>query len=180
MDNVLYRPSWQKLRVSCIKDYNQFGGFQTADGATDNLNRLTNYLNDAASIGKGAAEYAAQEAFSMGYSISVEWNVRLYRIWNFIGSVINGFANQRLPHMATIREYYQSVTDIVNTSPVVYASDHWNWKVVEEELKQLWITERVWFQRIYDDMKERIVEKDQTTPDMLKFKGLMDAINIIQ
>jgi hypothetical protein len=175
MDIVLYRPSWQKLRVSCIQDFNQFQGFKTVNGATDNLNRLTNYIQDAYT----PAPYAVDEARSMGVPVQTEFYVRVYRAWNFIHSVLNGLASLRLPHMVQVQNYYDELNTRVYTGPVVQMADKWDWNVVNDELKIMWINERVWFQRIADDMKQRVVEKDQTSPNMLKFKELMDAINTI-
>ena len=177
MDRVLYRPSWQKLRISCIQDFNPFRGFQTVDGTTDNLNRLNNYINDASPYkSEGAAKYAADEAYSMSVSLETEYNVRIYRVWNFIHSVINGLASLHLQHMPQITSFYDALNMMVNTAPVVEMANNWNWGVVDNELKIMWINERVWFTRIYDDMKQRVVEKDQTGADMLHFKSLMDAI----
>ena len=42
-----YRPSWQVLRVSTLKENNPYGGMATPTGAQDAIDRLTNYITDA-------------------------------------------------------------------------------------------------------------------------------------
>lgn len=175
MDIVLYRPSWQKLRVSCVQEYNQFQGFKTVNGTNDNIARLNIYINDADTD----APYAITEARLLNVPLSTEYYVRIYRVWNFVHSVLNGLSSLNLRHLEKLKEYYDALDNSVYTSPVVYMANNWNWNVINDELKVMWINERVWFQRISDDMNQRIVEKDQTSPNMLKFKALMDAINKI-
>lgn len=176
MDEVLYRPSWQKLRISCVQEFGAYRGFQTVNGTVDNLNRLNNYIQDATG---NAAEYATLEAQSMRVSLDVEHSVRIYRVWNFIHAVVNGMRQLELAHMKQIIEYYNALEAMVNTHNVVEMANKWDWNVVFAELEQMWVVERVWFTRIYQDMNQRVIEKDEVSPLMLKFKGLMDEINAI-
>ena len=37
LDIVVFRPSWQVMRVSCLVEYNPYGGLLTATGADDSL-----------------------------------------------------------------------------------------------------------------------------------------------
>ena len=174
MEYVIYRTSWQKLRVSCVKEHNQFQGFNSPDGTADNINRLHNYICDAA---EPPAPYAQKEADDMGVSIDIEYNTRIYRVWLFLKATLNGFASQNLTHLGPARVYYEQLSTLVDTSKVVTMADRWDWDVVANELKILWIQDRVWFTRILDDMNQRIVEKDKYTPSMIKFTQLMNAIN---
>lgn len=177
MDNVLYRASWQKLRVSMLREYNEYSGFLTPDGALDGINRFNNYIEDANP--SSVAPYVKEECARMASLFSTEYSTRVFRVWNYMHATINGLTSLNLPHRVTMQQYYDELENKLNQTAVVAMSDHWNWDVVKEEMTTMWIVERVWFTRIYDDFYQRIVEKDQTAPDMLKFKSIMDEINTI-
>lgn len=177
MDNILYRPSWQKLRVSTLKEYNLYGGFLTTNGTTDGLARFNNYIEDADPI--SPAEYAVTEAVRMGTSLTAEYYSRVYRVWNHLTSVLNGLHNQPLEHLKKIDDYSYYLRTKLNQTYVVSMSDSWDWDVVRDEMTFMWISERVWFTRIDEDMTQRIIEKDETAPDLLIFKKILDDINNI-
>lgn len=175
MDNVLYRPSWQKLRVSTLKEHNPYGGMTTVEGAQDAMSRFDNYINDAL---PGIVQYVDEEIFRMRTSRSLEYDVRIYRVLNFMQATVNGLVSQPgMTHIANLNAYIQQLNEQVNHSSVVKMSNLWRWPVVKFELEKLWIEERYWFLAIRADMQERIIEKDKTNPDMLTFVGLMDEIN---
>lgn len=174
MDNVLYRASWQKLRVSTLGQHNPYGGMTTVEGADDALYRFQNYINDVTIH----APYVVDECRSMQVTFDVEKATRIYRVHNFLTSTVNGLISQpNMIHMEDVKEYNDSLAEELNLSQVTTMSNNWDWSVVKTELEILWIDERYWFIAIADDMQERIVEKDKTNDDMMYFVNIMNGIN---
>lgn len=176
MDKVLYRPSWQKLRVSTLKEHNPYGGMTTEAGANDALSRMENYITDV----QAEAPYVLEECKAMNISLVQEAACRVYRVNSFLSSTINGLSGTSMPgYLDSLRSYQHNLTPIINVHAVQQVEDGWNWNVVRTELTDMWIAERMWFLIIREDMQQRIVEKNQTAPSMLMFTSIMDEINRI-
>ena len=171
LDTVIYRPSWQVMRVSCLKENNPYGGLLTPTGAEDALSRLDNYINDTASA-------AAQgEIIRMGETADEEYACRIYRVQNFLQVTINGLRGQHLPHVDQIQIYATQLFPQLNRSLITRVVNKWNWDVVRFELEDLWIKERDWFAAVMRDIQQRIKEKSNTSPDILYFNKLILEVN---
>jgi hypothetical protein len=188
---VLYRPSWQRLRVSCLGVNHPNGGFTTTEGTQDNLNRLNNYLTDAA-VELTIPEYVAQENLRMGFTDDEEFACRVWRILNLLNATRMGYSGQGQkgsPMDVAVEQYRDSIQGLYDGSTVVKATPKWNWDVVQFELEELWRNERFWFTAIYDDLSRRnkVAGKRreraggpqvaQTRPELQKFLSLMEAVN---
>lgn len=188
MKSVLYRPSWQKLRVSCLAQNHPQGGFNTNEGTQDNLMRLNNYIGDAASLVEGVK----QENLRMGFTQEEEYACRIWRVLNLLNAVrmgYHGIGRVGTPGDEAVRKYRDSVQLQHDGGRVVTAENKWNWDVVQTELEELWVVERVWFTRVYNDLNRRrkvatnrrkkvgTNDVDATRPELIKFLTLMEEIN---
>lgn len=175
LDIVLYRPSWQKLRVSCLQVNNPYGGMNTTVGADDAINRLNNYIDD--SIGD-LPEYTQQEIVAMNISKEMEYAARIYRVTNFLLATVNGLVSQPgLTHIGKIQDYFNNLTHLSNNGLVTRYADRWNWDVIRSELQSMFVSERYWFMAIYTDMQERKNEKSAKSAAFNSFLGLLEEIN---
>lgn len=142
MRQLLYRPSWQALRVSCLSDNRTDGGWTTIDGTTRNLIKLDEYVdmhrNDQ------AFEDVDMEALAMGWSALVEESVRLYRVINCLNAVRMGNFGQSTDdseHDNLVREArdnFQKMQTVSYHKYLTEASVKWDWRIVEDELKAMW------------------------------------------
>lgn len=178
LDIVNYRPSWQRLRCSTLKEHNPYGGMATVDGSTDAIMRMWNYINDATP--QVNAQYTQEEISRANTTLDVEHACRVYRVYQFLQATVNGLASQRgLAHLNDIRAHIKQLQSQVDLSLVTKAANSWNWQFVQYELEQMFISERYWFIAIRDDMTERVVEKNKTGTEMTTFIAIMDEVNRI-
>lgn len=194
--NTLYRPSWQRLRVSCLSVHHHAGGFTTADGTTDNLKRLDNYLLDAhvtqlVSQGREVPQYTVVECERMGIKVPEEYACRVWRVLNLLNATRMGYAGQGLQGSEmdeAVRQYRDMIQPSYDGSLVVKVNEKWNWDVVQFELEEMWRNDRYWFKAIENDLERRVRVSDKrrsrkgdvtqnTRPELLRFMGLMDAVN---
>ena len=173
LDIVIFRPSWQVMRVSCLKENNPYGGMLTPTGADDALNRLNNYILAAT---QSSPELIAENT-RMQLSNEEEYSCRIYRVANFLQATVNGLVGLNLPHVADIQQYETKLVPLINRSLVTKVANKWNWDVVRFELEDIWIKERSWFMAILVDMEERIKEKNNDSTDILTFHNLLLEIN---
>ena len=174
-----YRPSWQVLRVSTLKENNPYGGMATPTGAQDAIDRLTNYITDAdPSQQLPSASYVAEEITRMGNTLEEEYAVRIFRVYKFLVATTNGIiSDPTKTHVRMIRQAADDLSLRLNLRLVDQAASKWNWDVVRYELETLWRRERSWFMAIDADMKERVVEKDKSASNMMTFIALMREVN---
>ena len=192
MKKVLYRPSWQKLRVSCLAQNHPNGGFNTLEGTTDNLARLNNYIQDTMGSDINAApQYVQEECARMRFSLQEERACRIWRVLNLLNATRMGYSGQgkRGSEMDRAVEAYRNVVQQwYDGSTVVRVEPKWDWDVVQWELETMWREERYWFTKIWDDLsrrgkvaaKRRVGQSigiDKTRPELLKFLGIMETIN---
>jgi hypothetical protein len=192
MKNVLYRPSWQKLRVSFLAANHPMQGFNTEQGTDDNLKRLHNYISDAGS--NPAPLYVQQEALRMDFSIEEEYACRVWRGLNLLNATHMGYQGQGKSGWAmdvAVIDYRNSLQEVYDGHVTLRADNKWNWDVVQFELEEMWRTERYWFTKIYDDLDRRrkVATKrrnvaggpgvEQTRKELLRFLALMEQVNRI-
>lgn len=170
LDIVIFRPSWQVMRVSCLVEYNPYGGLLTVTGADDSLNRLNNYIN-------AKDETVTAEIIRMQSNEEEEHACRIYRVLNFLQATINGLRGQNLPHLQTLQDFTTALTPQLNNSLVVKAANKWDWDVVYSEAEDMWIKERSWFMAILNDMIERIKEKHNDSAELKQFYNILVKIN---
>lgn len=171
-DIVNYRPSWQRLRCSTLREHNPYGGMLTPEGATDAINRMTNYINDAS----GAVTDV--ENVRMRLTTEEEHACRVRRVYSFLQATVNGLISQPgLNHMQQVRAHMVTLQPQMDLALVQKAANKWNWDVVRFELETMWREDRMWYVVIYNDMKERLEEKGKTAPSMMHFIGLMNEVN---
>lgn len=169
-DIVNYRPSWQRLRCSTLREFNPYGGMLTPDGATDAVSRMTNYINDSV--------VDEIENVRMSFTTDEEHACRVRRVYSFLQATVNGLVSQPgLNHIGMVREHMLSLQPQIDLALVQKAANKWNWDVVRFELETMWREDRMWYVVIYNDMKERLEEKGKTAPSMMHFIGLMNEVN---
>lgn len=182
LDIVNYRPSWQKLRVSTLAVNNPYGGITTESGATDALERFSNYVEDAnPSKPLKTDSYTYIENTAMKLTPYEEYACRIFRVTNFLGASINGLKAlpQYAPIVGALQEWYDDYILKADNHSVQTAAEKWNWEPIEYELEKLWRVERFWFTAIDIDMKERVKEKGKSAQEMMIFISIMERINRI-
>ena len=188
---VLYRPSWQRLRVSCIANNNAYNGFTTLAGTQDNCARLENYVNDARP--HSLAEYTKTENDAMKLTAEEELASRVYRVYNLLTATRMGYSGMHLTGSDLDRvvvQFRDSLVDDYSAGLVDKAAAKWNWDVAQYELETMWREDNYWFEAIYRDLGRRVYvaarkrrrdtggvnDTDQTRAELLRFVGMMDAI----
>lgn len=155
-----------------MREHNPYGGMLTPDGATDAINRMTNYINDAS----GAVTDV--ENVRMQLTTEEEHACRVYRVYSFLQATVNGLISQPgLTHMQQVRAHMDTLQPQIDMALVQKAANKWNWEVVRFELESMWREDRMWYMIIYADMKERLEEKNKMAPAMLQFIGIMNEVN---
>lgn len=195
MRKVLYRPSWQRLRVSFLQENHPNGGFTTLAGTDDNLKRLNNYIFDAfvrSGEMAAAAPYVQAECARMRQSLDEEFASRTWRGINLLNATRMGFSGMGLKGSEmdqAVEQYRNVLQDYYDPHHVMSAEASWNWEVVQFELEELWRNERYWFTKIYDSLTKRNTravkrraksggpQVDQTRPELQTFLTLMTDIN---
>lgn len=192
---VLYRPSWQRLRVSFLSENNPFGGFTSIVGTDDNLRRLNNYIFDAFSKTNemaAAPAYVQAECARMKMALNEEFACRVWRGINLLNATHMGFSGMGLVGSEMDKEvvaYRDVLQSYYSTSDVQRSEANWNWDVVQFELEELWRNERYWFTKIYESLTKRNKtatkrrartggpQVDATRPELQKFLAIMEAVN---
>ena len=180
IDVVNYRPSWQKLRVSTLAEYNPYGGMSSFDGVVDGIARMLNYIKDT-DPSKQLPEdsYVSGEITRMRTTQVEEYYARVYRVNRFLVAAINGMSRNptKADVLAKLKEAHDIVEPHVSLKHVDSYAAKWDWDVVRFELEELWRQERGWFIAIQDDMRERVVEKDKQADEMMTFIAIMREVN---
>lgn len=172
---VLYEPAWQKLRVSCLAEYSDIGGFTTREGVEANLSKLLAYIND--------------------HDIdSIERAVRIWRVLNLLNAVLMGYSGQGMRNTilnVLVNDCRDFVQKLHNSALVQKAADLWSWEDVARELQVMYDEDLIWFGRIRANLKNRVDVAEErrrrkgkndvgvTREELLKFVDMMDALCVI-
>lgn len=179
IDIVNYRPSWQVMRVSTLSENNPYGGMVTPEGSQDGIQRMLNYIEDAnpqKQLPSGG--YVAAEIERMQVTLEQEYAARIYRVFRFLTSTVNGMiSDQTKHHIDDIQLIKGQLEPRLNMKLVNQYADQWNWEVIRFELEELWRQERHWFMAIDADMRQRVVEKNKSAEEMMTFISLMKEVN---
>lgn len=139
MRELMYRPSWQGLRVSFLSENRTDGGWTTYEGTQANLKELDYYV-----IGEEQFSDYKLEAASMGWSGNVELSVRLYRAINCLNAVRMGYSGQSLQDsqqdqsVMTLRNAFRTMQTLGYKQDLALAETRWDWRVIEKEAKWYW------------------------------------------
>lgn len=200
---ILYRPSWQRLRVSFLAANHPMGGFNTVDGTANNLKRLSNYLADAGfNDDKRVALWTQIENGRFNYDPDTELALRLYRAINLLNATRMGYSGQNKSstqqdlavkqYRNSLQPHYDSHTAMLAEDRFINARTGFNgWDVVQYELETMWREDRYWFTAIHKDLAARAYRADrkqkggkgstrsiqETRPDLLTFIDICDKIN---
>lgn len=196
MRSVLYRPSWQKLRVSFLAGNHPNQGFLTVAGTDDNLQRLNNYIQDADPklhmTPQSIPEYVTQEIARMHETLEGEHAARIWRGLNLLNAVRMGFRGQgkaNSPEDTTVGEYRDKLSALHNGHEVMKIENSWNWDVVRFEYEEMRRQERYWFTKIHQDLRRRgkVAHKrrsnaggatvEDTRPELIRVVQMLDEIN---
>jgi len=179
---LLYRPSWQALRVSFLKENRNDGGWTTATGTEANLYRLVDYV----SLNAETVDEFALEAKSMGYGVRQEEAVRLYRAINCLNAVRMGNSGQgdagssRDQVVLEVRDSFQRMQTPRYHEFLTYASVRWDWRVVKQELQVEYDKGNMHgrFDEIYKSLESRSRKSLHmaTRPELRTFLSLMDEV----
>lgn len=197
MRKVLYRPSWQRLRVSFLRENHPNGGFTTLVGTDDNLKRLNNYIFDAYSSSfemATAPEYVQTECARMKTSLQEEFACRVWRGINLLNATRMGLSGMGLEGSEmdqAVAQYRNMLQEHYDPHHVMLVENAWDWEAIQYELEELWRNERYWFSKIFaslSDRNKKAIKKrsrtggaqvDQTRPELQKFLTLMLIVNRI-
>jgi hypothetical protein len=136
---VLYDVEWQRLRVSLLTKYNDYGGFGTIEGVQTNLMLLGNYVRLAGS---------QQETF-----------YRNWRVLNLLDATLLGYGTrmQGTAQEGLVRaevnarqERHKAYID------AGYRFGEWNWEKVARDLNDLYESSASEFANIKENLQQRI------------------------
>lgn len=135
MKVLLYRPSWQALRVSFLSKSESIGGWNTLEGIQHNLNSLDRYIN--------AKPYYRLEADAMGYEVRCEEAVRLYRAITCLNTTRLSYSGKGLSGsqldkaVLAHRDLLQKRQTLNYHRHLSHVVARWRWSVVGAELEEL-------------------------------------------
>jgi hypothetical protein len=185
MRGVLYDAAWQKLRVSCLSQNHRAGGFSTAAGTQDNLNRLNQYL-DPTSIKQAFDAGAVNPAVK---TLDEEYRCRIWRVLNLLNATRMGFRGQGKAGIAedqAVGQYRDSIMEQHMGGVVSSVDDRWDWQRVKEDLEVMWRNDRFWFTAIYKDLVNRTQRAGRRAqrgtqvnrPELQQFVQLLEEVNL--
>jgi hypothetical protein len=181
MRELLYRPSWQRLRVSFLSANRNDGGWTTALGTRRNIESLEAYVTGSGDELEGLVA----EATAMQYTTTHEHSARLYRTINCLNAVRMGNSGQGQKgseHDLVVLDYrntLQSRQTINYHRDLVQAAVRWDWSVVKKELQDLYDLGDMhsMFDEIEINLLQRAKAKDATKrKELFTFLLLMKEV----
>jgi hypothetical protein len=114
----MYDVSWQRLRISFLQKRRNDGGWSTDEGASDNLNKLRDYL----SVGNDITDE--------------EREIRKYRVNNCLNAVVMGYSGQKADGQLVrkVKAFRVAYSEGFDSGMVAAEALHWNW---DSQLRQL-------------------------------------------
>jgi hypothetical protein len=178
MRKVLYRPSWQALRVSMLGEYEAAGGWNTFTGAGNNVKRLKHYV---------IFSDFAYEAHTMGYAWEFEKSIRLYRVINCLNAVRMGYSGQGLQGsnvdklVRQTRDDFQAMQTTMYYKHIELAVQNWKDSIIKAELEVLRKQDPQHFFAVEKNLKSRLVnarKRPSTTvrPELESFLKMMREV----
>jgi hypothetical protein len=177
---LLYRPSWQVLRVSFLKGNRKDGGWTTGEGTRKNLAEIDAYVH-------GSGRFQDQlliEASTMGWSEQHEMAARLYRTINCLNAVRMGYSGQGLKGsiiddlVLDVRNKFQSEQTISYHRQLTFATQRWDWRIIKKELEWVYSVSRMTFDEVENNLFWRMKKAQETAnrPELEVFLRLMDEV----
>lgn len=176
---LLYRPSWQSLRVSLLKENRLDGGWTTVAGTEANIVQLERYVSGYTSEYR---QTMIDESRAMGYGTEHEECARLYRVINCLNAVRMGNSGQGLKGSSQdksvlgARDYFQGMQTINYHRHLSFAAKRWDWGVVKRELQ--WMRFSPDSEAVYKSLAERIRKSPSMgdRPELATFMQLMEEV----
>lgn len=181
MRQILYRPSWQALRVSLLAKHGN--GWITVEGTKKNIAMLNHYVTMDDEL---LFEQGVREASSMGYAFEQERAVRLYRVINLLNATRMGNAGQGQkdsPHDQLVMEYRNSLhqrQNVMYMKDLTITDQAWKAHVIKAELITLFVHRRPYFDMVYDDLMMRAYQAQKRPGGMGKRSELLDFLDQMQ
>jgi hypothetical protein len=180
MRALLYRPSWQLLRVSFLKDNRNDGGWTTGEGTRKNLSELYAYT---LATDNHRFNGLLLECSTMGWSEEYEYAARLYRAINCLNAVRMGYSGQGLRGaqiddlVLAQRNEFQSKQTVSYHRQLTFAAARWDWRIVKKELEHILSVSRMSFDQIEENLLGRRNKSNITNrPELDKFLNLLDEV----
>lgn len=180
MRELLYRPSWQALRVSFLKEHRDDGGWTTMEGTRSNLVKIIAYVH-----GVEPFYTCESESASMGYKVEHEYDARLYRAINCLNAVRMGYSGAGTSgsdpdyFVLDTRDKLQKMQTVNYHRYLTYASKRWDWRVVKTELRQMVDATPSDFQNIQKNLITRTKGKDmRNRPELETFLRIMEEVQL--
>lgn len=137
---VLYDIEWQVLRVSLLKQYNNYGGWSEESGILKNIDKLRAYFT-AADMEDEAAR-------------------RCWRCMNLLAAVMLGYKKENTKFINICKKYHQELAKVYKESEwgaiLSRAKGHqWDWDKVRTELADLFLNDFESFAAIEENLLSR-------------------------
>jgi len=184
MKQLLYRPSWQGLRVGLLQENSLNGGWTTEEGVEFNIDCLRHYVN----MDNHAILFqAATECRAMGYAIEQERSLRLFRTINLLNATRMGYSGQGLRGtdqdvmVLEYRNQLQKLQTSMYMRDLTIVMHAWDWSVVKRELRRQHDSQRLLFDLTRRNLIARFnhaasLDKVRTRPELVKYLDLMDSV----
>lgn len=166
---LLYRPSWQELRVTFLAEHRDDGGWTTIEGTHRNLEALHDYTQGNEDYLDSWHQNIVMESRQMGYSSEGECAARLYRSINCLNAVRMGNSGQGQKgstHDLLVLEFRNELQRIQKVSyqqNLSVAAARWDWRIVDLELRGLLKLRPQGFERIEKSLVARVGFSDKKT-----------------
>jgi hypothetical protein len=181
---LLYRPSWQALRVSMLKEYQAEGGWTSFTGTRQNLNLLETYISEPDD------ECGMVESAIMGWTTNIEMSVRYYRVLNCLAAVRMGYSGQgekgsscdKIVHAR--REAFSSYAPVGYARDLITAESLWKWSAIAMELGTQYRNDRSSFEAVKKNLAQRrynASRRPQGTAnrsELLQYIELMESVHV--
>jgi hypothetical protein len=177
---LLYRPSWQALRVSFLNENRSDGGWTTLTGTEANLRSIESYVKGVGPFFEGSLA----EPKAMGYEPVHEFSVRLYRTINCLNAVRMGNSGQGLKGSPQDLAVLAARNDLQQEQTVnyhrylTYASGRWDWRVVKRELQVEY--DKANMHGMLDEIQRNLSERMRKAPSMRNRPELLTFMEILE
>lgn len=188
MRAVLYRPSWQALRISFLKENCANGGWTTTTGAKENLESLQHYVF---ATEERIKFQALTEARSMDYSDRAETSARIFRGINLLNATRMGYSGQgRAGSVMDImvrdfRDGLQNLQTMNYFRELELIDEKWNWDQVERELRGQYVAQPQVFDLVHKDLlgraataTRRQIRVSRTRQELVMYLALCDKVAV--
>lgn len=186
MRAVLYRPSWQGLRISFLLENSANGGWTTTTGTRENLESLQHYVFMS---GERIKFQALTEARAMGYSDRAETSARIFRSINLLNATRMGYSGQGRAGttqdimVRNFRDGLQNIQGLNYFPDLQLIDEKWDWAQVERELRGQYVAQPQVFDLVHKNLLNRVatatrrnIRVSRTREELIMYLGLCDKV----